>query len=468
MVNYFTDWLRWLIASPSRFYALAALCAGFVMLFLTPPMQVPDEAAHFYRIYHLAEGGIFAKTQGGMTGSHLPSSLRNFKQKFDVLPFNPERKVAKGQYRKMLKQELYPHLREFHGFEVTALYSPIPYVPQVIGIWLGKSLNASPIVLMWLGRAFNLLFSVGIIVLAIRLMPAYRWVLVLVAMLPMALFQKASLSPDALTNAFAFLLTALVLRYTLTKVPVNFYALLAVVVLLAASKNAYIVLSLLLFLIPAEKYGGVKRYFAANTAIIGAGVLVAVSWILLVSDIYTPFSGRSNIDPPSQLEHILSNLGAFTTLLLNDLTSNAGKYISGLVGQLGWLDTPLPEWLVFFYVTSLVAVALLDSRCRTFIAWKGKVLLLVVGGLGVLTVITLLYLSAEPVGSRNIITVQGRYFIPLASVPLLLLYNVVTEHAWLQAPFLRWARARRGALVLIIVLISTSTTFFALGNRYYC
>jgi len=123
---------------------------------------------------------------------------------------------------------------------------------------------------------------------------------------------------------------------------------------------------------------------------------------------------------------------------------------------------------VFFYVTSLVAVALLDSRCRTFIAWKGKVLLLVVGGLGVLTVITLLYLSAEPVGSRNIITVQGRYFIPLASVPLLLLYNVVTEHAWLQAPFLRWARARRGALVLIIVLISTSTTFFALGNRYYC
>ncbi len=468
MVNWFKAGLSWLVACPSRFYLGAAIFSGSIMLFLTPPMQVPDESAHFYRAYQLAEGGIIANKKDGMTGGHLPSSLRNFKQKFDILAFNPERKVGKGLYGKMLGQELFPHQRKFLAFEVAALYSPVPYVPQVIGIWLGASFNSSPIVLMWLGRAFNLLFSAGIIYLAIRLAPAYRWVFVLVAMMPMTLFQKASLSPDAMTNALALLFTALVLRYALTKTPINFYALLTVGIMLALSKSAYLVLFLLLFLIPAEKYGGIKRYFSINTAIAGAGVLATSLWSILVSVIYTPFSGRSNIDPSAQLAHILSDVGGFMSLVWDDLTVNLGKYLTGMVGQLGWLDTPMPEWFIFFYVTSVIVIALLDARCRTVITWQSKTLLFLVTGLGVLLVATLLYLSAEPVASTNIISIQGRYFIPLLTVMLLLLYGVIAEDYIRQIPMLRRFRERRGVLVIATVLLSTTSTFFVLGDRYYC
>src|SRR5579864_1137565 len=45
------------------------------LVFLTPPLQTPDEGQHFYRAYELSELHIRAEVRNGVAGDMLPASL---------------------------------------------------------------------------------------------------------------------------------------------------------------------------------------------------------------------------------------------------------------------------------------------------------------------------------------------------------------------------------------------------------
>jgi hypothetical protein len=44
-------------------FLAASLTFGGVLVFLTPPFQVPDEPGHFFRAYALTEGVVFAENR---------------------------------------------------------------------------------------------------------------------------------------------------------------------------------------------------------------------------------------------------------------------------------------------------------------------------------------------------------------------------------------------------------------------
>ena len=92
-----------------------------------------------------------------------------------------------------------------------ASYGPVGYVPQAAGIAIGRLIGVEPLTAFYLGRLTNLLISIALAFFAIRLAPFGKPLFLLIGLLPMTMFELASLSCDALTISGAIFFTALLL-----------------------------------------------------------------------------------------------------------------------------------------------------------------------------------------------------------------------------------------------------------------
>ncbi len=159
---------------------------------------------------------------------------------------------------KMLKQPFAKEPRHFIEFMHTALYSPVAYGPAVIGVWSGRMLGLSALGQLYASRIATLLGWLLIVFFAIRAMPVFKWVMVMIALMPMTVFLSASTSADAMTNALALLTTALILNSALAqKGPVcarEWLTLVAACLLLALAKQLYFPIAALTFLTPTARF----------------------------------------------------------------------------------------------------------------------------------------------------------------------------------------------------------------------
>lgn len=192
---------------PEKAFVTIGLIFGILFLLITPPFQVADETAHFFRSYQVSEGQIVAEKQKNQVGGPLPQSLVDTWQKVSSgIPNNPEIKQKPADIFSLLNLPLKSDNKIFGHFPNTSLYSPIPYLPQAAGMMLGKAFGLSPIILLYLGRIFNLLVWLLLGYISIKITPIFQWVFFLLALTPMSLFQAASLSADAVTNSLSILL----------------------------------------------------------------------------------------------------------------------------------------------------------------------------------------------------------------------------------------------------------------------
>ena len=195
---------------PWNIFFWLGLIGGLAMAIGVPPFHVPDEPAHFYRSFQVSQGALLAEKRGPVTGGILPRSLRLAAEAFtEGIKFNPGKKISLERIKGDACIELAMDRSEFIAFSNTALYSPLPYLPQAFAMRWGTRVDLSPVWLVYLGRISNLLCALVIISLAIRITPLYRWLFFLTALSPMALHLMASLSADALTNALSLLVAAL-------------------------------------------------------------------------------------------------------------------------------------------------------------------------------------------------------------------------------------------------------------------
>ena len=197
----FTALLRaanWL--SPWLVFVLISLPSTLALVFLTPPFQVPDEHQHFYRAYQISELHIVGAGGESAGGAVLPSSLPEFVEHFlGSRRMHPVREIRPAPLAKTwleMERPLNPTRREFVGFG-TVNYSPFPYVPQATAMGVGRLLEAPPLALLYLGRIANALIAIVLIAWALRWMPFGKPVAAVAALLPMAQYEYASVSPDA-------------------------------------------------------------------------------------------------------------------------------------------------------------------------------------------------------------------------------------------------------------------------------
>ncbi len=266
---------------PDRTFLALGLVAGLTLVFLNPPLQGPDEGAHLRRAYQLSLGRVLARNEGGYAGEILPTSLHGTAMRaLGRLCLHPERRLTWEAYREVLALPLDPERTTFAEFRNTAVYSPLPYLPQSALLALARLAETRPLFLLYLGRLAGLASWLGLIFAAIRVAPFGRWLLVAVALSPVAMVEGAVLNADSITIGLGFLTLALGLALaaradTQPYARRDLAAFVAAAAALALCKFVYATLALLVLAMPRPRTVPLRRHLAVLAAVLA---LVAIAW----------------------------------------------------------------------------------------------------------------------------------------------------------------------------------------------
>ena len=450
---------------PHKVFLFLGGIFGIIFLLVTPPFQVPDEYQHFLHAYHFSQGKLKAEVVDGWVGGYFPDSLRQFDLTLNqAVAANPKNKQKLKDLWIQFKQPLNPDRRTFLVFSDTARYSSLAYLPQAVGISLGRGLKAPPVVIFYLGRLTNGLTWFFLVWWALKLTPIYKWVLTALALTPMSLFQAASVSVDGVTNGIAFLTVSFFLYLSLgspRRVEKKHIALLSgLVFLLAFTKQIYILLSGLYFMIPAKKFTGLRQQIMAGLPIFLMGLSAFWVWQGIYGELYPPGRADGSVvfSPREQLAFIFEHPGDYFKIIMLTVKKELILWLAMFVGILGWIDTVLPLAVYYTFYPFLLAVALWDNHPQIFLSLSGKLVAIAVFGVTFIALLTSLYLYWNRLQAPLIQGLQGRYLTPVSLLAVLPFYR---SNKPLNAPV--WL----GKGVSIYLSLVLGVTVWALVNRYY-
>lgn len=412
-------------------YFLTALVAvaGAAYLVATPPYQVADEPQHFLRAVQVSQGQIFATAHGTQLGGVLPVAVIQDSTRFTHMAFHAEIKTSLAEIREKLGtsrrlSDQDAARPEFVAFANTAIYSPVPYVPQAVAVSLSRALDLPVTAWLYAARCANLLAFVLLCFFAIALAGGSgrgRLALFALAVMPMTAFQAGAAGADSVVLGLSFLSVAIAVAARLRWSNRLGTAALAVAALLSTAKSVYVLVPLVL--VPAILLSdlGRRTKIGWTAGLAGACLVPGALWSIVTKATFRPHRTDAVIDPSGQAAHFLMHPLEFGTAVARTSMHYLTQYTESFVGTLGWLDTRLPGVFIGLYLGLLVAVLFIGRKADTdrpsprlervwyFVLWSATILLIFAS----------LAMVWNPVGVAVIEGIQGRYFIPL--VPLLLL-----------------------------------------------
>ena len=436
------------LARPQNVFLLIALIMGWGMAFLTPPLQVPDEPAHLFRVWQLSQGHVLAKHYHVT----IPQEVWDLMKAASPVTGNPHPSIPFSQILKGWtgpppgKQTLYPRI------DNTALYSPVPYLPQILGVLLARKLKWSALALLYAGRVGTVIGYAFVGWWAIRVTPVLKWPAAVTLAAPMTIFMAASVSADPMTTAFAYLSTAFCLRMILAREPVARGVVVGLglsLVALTLCKSAYFPIVFLLAVVPKRNWGA-ARWWIPPSVILLLVLIALFGWSALSKPLGVREAGG---DPAVQFHYVLYHPGSFLGNVVRSLNREDFNLYQSAVGVMGWLDVIMPIsfidiytaavlWLVFTYDEPVfVPIA---ARAFAIVALVASVFLIVLAN----------YLVWTATRGRFTEGLQGRYFLPLV-----MLFFVIIQRPGRYRVSAKW-------LALAVVWCNV-LAYWCVFSRYY-
>ncbi len=435
-----------------------------MFVFVTPPALVGDEPHHFFRAYQISEGQIIGEKRDDLSGGWIPKSVLYTNRKLvGDIEMKHHVKFDTALLSELINLPLNDEDKVFERFPNTVIYSPIPYIPQVLGIIVGKFFNTPALVLIYLARIANLFFFLGLAYFAIKKIPVHKWVLCLLCLMPTSVFQVASASADTFTYGICFLTIAFFLSYALDEQRKLSHVRIAVIFILSLlsvlTKQAYIFLPFLFLLIPRRKFSSLRNYLFSFFILLLTSFGAVAAWSAAVKPIYLPYRIDQPMSPEEQASFILSHPFTFLKMVVSDYFFHFWFYFKSFSGQLTWFDLYVPDFLPVVIFIVLLGFGLFDKNSKFYFGRSDKFIFAGIFVCTALLISALLYMSWSPIRGSSIEGIQGRYFIPIAPVFFLLFYN--RKINW--DSFDRYAHI----IVYLTTIVSLLITINSIIHRYY-
>jgi uncharacterized membrane protein len=452
------SWKRRLavFAKPENLFLCFSLVFGIVFVILTPPFQVADEYQHFDRSYAVSKGQFFV-----ISGT-IPRSIGDLQKLTSNLPFRDKSKVEIGALLGFLQTPLDPQNEVPKNFLNVGVYSPLPYLPQAVGCLVGRLLRLPPLALFWLARLTNLAFWIFVSYLAIKITPIFKWVLLVLLLLPMSLYQAASASADAFTNALSILTIAICFYFAFGKSNVlsrrDYAVLVGLSAVFAFAKPPYIFLIGLYLLIPLRKFGSLKRFLVFSTVLAFFTIILLLAGNAIGQNRYTNsnFRGSTQLDPAAQMQFILQQPKEYVKLVHKTYVAIFNQMMGEYVGVLGWIETYLPQWTYNSFYPIMLILLLLDYDPNIRVHIFQRLAALLPPPIMLVVIASALFVTWTRPGFEYFEGFQGRYLIPILPPLAVLFYN-------------NWGRWNQAAplLACIYAPVLLLTAVHTIVLRYY-
>lgn len=404
------------------FLMIAPIVCIFFMLVM-PTFKSHDEYYHWLKAYEVSEGNLMTPIKDGIQGSIMPDSVAEvFPSDWIHMTYSDAKEILNVKLNEEEQGILNP--------ETAAVYSFVQYVPQAIGICIGRLVTDNVYIITYAGRAINMMFAILILYLAIKITPFGKKLLLIPAMIPIAIEGFTSLSPDAMTISISFLYIAYILYLAFgnkEKVKIKDKAILLLLsIIIALCKIVYIPLVMLILIIPKYKFKNEsnKNKLLNFIIIAGIAIIINLSWLAISSRYLSTFrEGDSTV----QVMLAISNPIEYLQKLLYTVNLYGNKYTMSLFGsELGWgelvkLYSIIPYAFLGIYCFSAIIDDEIKGKFEKYqIFWMALVVIAILG-----LIFTSLYVQWTVVGSNRIEGVQGRYFLPILPLITILIASKI-------------------------------------------
>lgn len=422
---------------PEKFFVFCALTFGILLITIIPPFQSPDEDSHFKKSYVISKGEFFPTSKDGIVGYNLPVDMTNYIS--DKLNYIGNRDKKYTYSEEVLDERIPKDYLDttFQNFS-TAEITPIAYIAPAIGILFSNIVtsllgmeNISVVIMLHFARFFSLILYIFLCYVAIKKTPILKKTFCAIALLPMSLSLAVAISYDSIIISFSLLATALILKliYDENVKKVTYKYLIAfgiIAFILLTIKTVYVTVLIPLIFVPKEKFGGKKFSILKKFGII----LLIVGSLYLINKIPLICLEKNAVESNSgeQISFIISNPIKYLKIWIKTMISNRVFYFTGIIGIFGLIDTYIPTVYTVMYSLGLFGIILSDfSLCLVKFNWKYKLISVLGSVLTIFAVFLGLYIywtSMElGVGAETISGIQGRYFIPIIPLVMVIFSN---------------------------------------------
>lgn len=383
-----------------------------------PSLKNPDEIMHWYKIYDISQGNIMPNTVDGTPIGKMPNGLELDIGQLDINYTN-----IGTMYQKQVNEN---EEGFFINLSTTSVYNPMVYVPQVLGTVIADIFTDRPLVMMYSARVINLLFSLAILYTAVKIIPFGKRLMILLTAIPVAAASFASMSPDAITIAIAYLLMAYIFKVLSEKekkIEIKDKVIITILaIVIALCKIVYLPLAGLILLLPKEKYKNRKEQIVTTIIVIGLAILANLIWLGISSQYLVNFKDGA---PGIQVQDILANPLEYIQSLIVTINVYIRQYINELFGVGVGADlhielySLLPMIIFGIYLFESISDNGMKKQFNTYQKIIIGLILLATIGL----IFTSLYVQWTPINHIYVSGVQGRYFLPILPLISFLIGN---------------------------------------------
>jgi len=403
-------------------YLVVGMGIGLFYLFIMTPLSIPDEKHHYNSTHMLTNILLFQENKNISKSSN-----------FDYYNLKGHHNVSSA-YIRLAKEGI--HRIKDSEYKYISIPKPyninyfVWYIPQALGVLIARFLSLNFFGVFYLGRLTNLIFYVFCVFCAIKIVNEFKLPFFIISLLPMTIHQAASFSYDAFINGISMIFIAYLISilYENNKLETKDIAVLSITgILLAPAKLVYFpIVSLIFFALP--RHFGWKK---AKGYIIAVGIfIIGLAMILLFNHnelfkmtqqpVELNWEGQHNYTFSFILEHPLQTVKIFWNTLNVYRTwyyhTMIGRYLSGFT-------LSLPEWYITVFLLILIGSVFYGKKDSWNPKWVHRGLFLFIFIVVVLLCMLSMFLGWTSDTHDIILGVQGRYFIPLIPLGLLILRN---------------------------------------------
>ncbi len=404
----------------AKAYLPMALILGAIICLIFMPHGIPDEPSHIDTAYQLSNIMMGkGKAGDGVVSKRMCDVVQD-----DLLVNGVESNSYFQLKQNLLKRPQDTEMVNVIFDDAGRIVPDITYLPMAIGITIGRLLGLSTLLTYYLGRFLNLIVFVILTSLAIKITPHGKNLIAMVMLLPISLQQASSASYDSMINAVLILYMAYILMvYSREEMHKKDYAiLLALSAFIVMCKGGvYAPLCIMLLALPygiKNRKGG-KLILAISILLVLAGILIWTGYPVLKtvlvdgtvraeSEIYT-FSDMA--DDPIKVIH----------MWWMTMVQRGGSLLAGILGgRLAWLDVKA-NWIFLTILSSGLLMLTNVENDKLEVKTSQKACIVVSHIIIILMIVASMVVGFTKIDSTVIQGLQGRYFLPILPLSLLLI-----------------------------------------------
>lgn len=415
------------------FLCLAVPFGICMLLFLSNSAY--DEERHFSTVYHysnvllgLADNDeefrltmrkgdapqIDNKAEGNIGGRIINAQAQNFWKKLQQI--------------NQPAGDRTPVMVELSNNRIVTDSTIIEYLPEVIGITIGRLLNFNSFWLVLTGKLFVFVFYVFVCYYAVKVSPVMKLGMVFIASLPMNIYQATGYSYDGFTFAVGLLVFALIMRLWNGSIKRKEWLVLAISVFVLGfcKGGVYLSLLLLLFLIPKRQFLYSKWKTIVSLIFIGAIPLLGHYLPVFIEDFLNVSSSGIPVNSEGtfyEIIFVIREPWQFILMVIRTTLEKAEYYLGGILGyRTAWSNKPI-SWVVMLpFILLLFMTKDRADGDNCIITFRNRIL---IGVFLLLEFIGMhaIFLRETSIYDTIVNGFQGRYFLVFLPVILLILRN---------------------------------------------